>query len=300
MTDTNNIRSGRIIRGDVGRVLESLPGACANLAILDPSYGLGKAVWDVAPGYDDAVLREVIRLLRPNGAAYVFGPPSTIAEHWMSFPWPKRLIFWQVSNRVVPSAKTWQPTTEAIVMCWRGADPYFDHDAVREPFGPDFERHRGRRRPPTPGRFGHRASRYSDADGALPRDVIRGPGLSGKVGAREGLGHPCQKPEWLLQRLIKASCPPGGTVLDLYAGTATASVAAHRLGRRWIAVESDGHWCEVALKRLQAAGAEAAIDEAPGAVDLADLIAWKTTVTQELSDLRAAIARLRDGADGST
>jgi len=124
--------------------------------------------------------------------------------------------------------------------------------------------------------------------------------LSGKVGARESLGHPCQKPEWLMERLIRASCPPGGLCLDLFAGTATASVAAHRLGRRWIAVENDAHWCQVALDRLRAAGAEASIVEPPGPQDLWDLMSWKARAEQELGQLREAVAKLTEQAGGST
>lgn len=246
-----------VVHDDVNRLLRALADAVVDLVIADPAYGMSKAEWDVTPDYDSSWIMECLRLLRPKGTLYIFGRPEVVAAHWDAFPSPKRLIFWQVSNRVVPSAKTWQPTTEAIVMCWRGRSPYFDANSVREPYGPDFERHRGRRRPPTPGRFGNRASRYGDADGAFPRDVLRGPGLSGQIGARESLGHPAQKPLWLLERLVKASCPPGGLVLDLYAGTATASVAAHRLGRRWIAVENDARWCSLAARRLGDAGAEA-------------------------------------------
>jgi site-specific DNA-methyltransferase (adenine-specific) len=290
-----------IIRGDVHQTLWTLPTDFADLICADPGYGLGtKGDWDLEPQYDGAWIREALRVLKPDGSLYIFGRPEIIAAHWPAFPGPKRLLTWAVSNRVSPRCRTWQPTTESIVLITKGQNPYFDRDAVREPYGPDFERHRGRRRPATPGRFGNQASTYSDAAGALPRDVIRGPGLSGKVGARESLGHPCQKPLWLLERLIKASCPPGGLVLDLYAGTSTASLAAHKLGRGWIAVESDARWCEVSATRLRAAGAEdATIVVPPSPSDLWDLAAWKAQAQQELVQLREAVAKLTSKANGS-
>ena len=296
----NMFPTNAVVRGDVLRTLSCLPDSFADLAVADGPYGLGKATWDAAPDYDPAWLREALRVLKPTGTLYAFGRPETVAAHWSSFPAPKRLLTWAVSNRVSPKCKTWQPTSEAIVMISRGQDPFFNRDAVREPYSPDFQRQRGHRRPPTHGRFGNKASIFSDAAGALPRDVIRGPGLSGKVGARESLGHPCQKPLWLLERLIKASCPPTGVVLDLFAGTATTSVAAHSLGRRWLAVDDDPHWCDVALKRLQAAGAETSIVEPPGPQDLWELIAWKAAAEQELVQLREAVAKLTEQAGGST
>lgn len=287
----------RVVRGDVRQVLASWPDACANLAIADPAYGLNKADWDVAADFDHSWLTEVRRVLKPEGTAYIFGPPETIARHWAAFPEPKRLLTWAVTNRVSPRCRSWQPTSESIVMLTKGRAPFFDLDAVREPYSPDSERKRGHRRPPTPGRFGNKASIYSDAAGAMPRDVLHGPGLSGKVGARESLGHPCQKPLWLPQRLIKASCPPGGLVLDLFAGVATASVAAHGLCHKWVAIENDAHWCQVAVDRLHAAGAADAAIVEPQSIP--ELLTWKATVEQELADLRRVVDSLTGRGPGS-
>ena len=48
---------------------------------------------------------------------------------------------------------------------------------------------------------------------------------------------PTQKPLALLERIIKASCPEGGIVLDAYAGCATTCVAAQKLNRNWIGID---------------------------------------------------------------
>ena len=55
--------------------------------------------------------------------------------------------------------------------------------------------------------------------------------------AAERLGYPTQKPLALLERIIQASSPPGGLVLDPFCGCGTAVHAAERLGRRWIGVD---------------------------------------------------------------
>ena len=55
--------------------------------------------------------------------------------------------------------------------------------------------------------------------------------------AQERLGYPTQKPEALLERIIKASSNEGGTMLDPFSGCGTAVVAAQRLGRRWIGID---------------------------------------------------------------
>ena len=55
--------------------------------------------------------------------------------------------------------------------------------------------------------------------------------------ARERLGYPTQKPEALLERVIKASSNEGDVVLDAFCGCGTAVAVAQRLNRRWIGVD---------------------------------------------------------------
>lgn len=55
--------------------------------------------------------------------------------------------------------------------------------------------------------------------------------------AAERLGYPTQKPESLLERIIKASSNEGDTVLDPFCGCGTTIAAAQRLNRRWIGID---------------------------------------------------------------
>ena len=55
--------------------------------------------------------------------------------------------------------------------------------------------------------------------------------------AKERLGYPTQKPEALLERIIRASSNEGDVVLDPFCGCGTAVVAAQKLGRLWIGVD---------------------------------------------------------------
>ena len=53
----------------------------------------------------------------------------------------------------------------------------------------------------------------------------------------EKTGYPTQKPVALAERIIKASCPEGGVVLDCFAGCAYVAIAAERLGHNWVACD---------------------------------------------------------------
>ena len=68
--------------------------------------------------------------------------------------------------------------------------------------------------------------------------------------AQERLGYPTQKPEALLERIIKASSNEGDAVLDAYCGCGTTVAVAQRLGRRWIGIDITYQSISLILKRL--------------------------------------------------
>lgn len=67
--------------------------------------------------------------------------------------------------------------------------------------------------------------------------------------------HPTQKPTWLFKRLIKASCPSHGTVVDFCAGSGTTGVAAILEGRKAILIEKDPKYCDIIRRRIAEAEA---------------------------------------------
>lgn len=68
--------------------------------------------------------------------------------------------------------------------------------------------------------------------------------------SREYLDYGTQKPVKLLERIIVASCPPGGLVADFFTGSGTTASAAERTGRRWIATDLGKPSIMVTRKRL--------------------------------------------------
>lgn len=62
--------------------------------------------------------------------------------------------------------------------------------------------------------------------------------------------HPSQKPESLLERIIKASSNEGDIVLDPFSGTFTTSSVAKKLGRKSIGIELEDKYYKVGLRRL--------------------------------------------------
>ena len=68
--------------------------------------------------------------------------------------------------------------------------------------------------------------------------------------SKEGTGYPTQKPLALYERIISASSNSGDIVLDPFAGCATTSIAAEKLGRQWVGMDIwDGAY-DVVVQRL--------------------------------------------------
>jgi len=68
--------------------------------------------------------------------------------------------------------------------------------------------------------------------------------------ARERLDYPTQKPEALLERIIKASSNPGDLVFDCFMGSGTTQAVAMKLGRRFIGADINLGAVQVTTKRL--------------------------------------------------
>lgn len=99
--------------------------------------------------------------------------------------------------------------------------------------------------------------------GALRGDVWSFPTLAGKNFKKEKTSHPTQKPESLFTELIKAYCPKdkdgfyNGTILDPFHGSGTLGVCCEKLNKqghkiRWVGIEVESKWCQIAKERIAA------------------------------------------------
>ena len=103
--------------------------------------------------------------------------------------------------------------------------------------------------------------------------------------AKERVGYPTQKPEALLERIIKASSNEGDVVLDAFVGGGTTPVVAQRLGRRWIAIDQSRVAVSVTAERLKHAAAERGLEDAP--VPDFTVEHWGVYEAERLSELEA-------------
>jgi len=80
--------------------------------------------------------------------------------------------------------------------------------------------------------------------------VIENPLNIGFVGKREQMGHPCQKPEAVFDKLILMTTQRGDLVFDPMAGAGTTAACAKRLGRRAIVCDSNEEYVGMMERRM--------------------------------------------------
>ena len=144
----------------------------------------------------------------------------------------------------------------------KSANRFFDGKAVRMPFTPHKQDKSGKN---YGGRMGidedgreyvekwgtgmKKLYRYYLDEGKVPENVWSDiQSIQSDAGERSG--YATQKPEPLLERVILASCPLGGVVLDVFGGSGTTAAVAEKLGRRWITTDLGKPACMIMRKRL--------------------------------------------------
>ncbi|MGA3054363.1 MAG: DNA methyltransferase [Candidatus Korobacteraceae bacterium] len=141
---------------------------------------------------------------------------------WRGYDVTAKGLHWKVSSKAVvaivgeEAAKALSTTQRLDLL---DANGYIHWPRQRSGQGPGFPRFK----------------RYLSAGGRIQDVVTDIPPINSQ--AQERLGYPTQKPEALLERIIKASSNQGDIVLDPFCGCGTAVVAAQRLQRRWIGID---------------------------------------------------------------
>jgi site-specific DNA-methyltransferase (adenine-specific)/adenine-specific DNA-methyltransferase len=118
--------------------------------------------------------------------------------------------------------------------------------------------------------------------------------------AGERTGFPTQKPRALLDRIIACASPPGGLVVDAFAGSGTTGESAHALGRRFVVADASPLAIGTARARLLRAGVDVSVEQCgvaptavPGAEDAESPrldVTWGEGVRVELLAPREPLA----------
>jgi site-specific DNA-methyltransferase (adenine-specific) len=252
-----------IIRGNAFNVLPKLPGAAFDLLFADPPYNLTKRFGTErftqknSVDYEewlDSWLRLSAPLLKQTASVYICGD-------WRSASAIQRAgsKYFELRNRI-----TWEREKgRGAKANWKNAAEDIWFFTVSDRYTFNLEAVKTRRRVLAPYRSEGVPKDWSETGDGKFRDThpsnmwtdISVPFWS----MPENTDHPTQKPEKLLAKIIMASTNPGDLILDPFAGSGTTAVTAKKLGRDFVAIESDEQYCLLALKRLDMAKADRTI-----------------------------------------
>jgi site-specific DNA-methyltransferase (adenine-specific) len=228
----------RLFRGDCLEVLPTLEAGSVQCVVTDPPYGIDyqsarrtdKAQWKPKIAND---LQPFIWFLYPAFRASA-NPASLLCFcRWDVQEAFENAIEW--SGWSLKSQVIWD--REAHGMGDLNGSPAPQHDVIW------FA---------TKGKFAFHGER--------PKSVVRSTRLGG-----DQLTHPNEKPIGLMCQLVEAYCPPGGLVLDPFLGSASTAAACMRTGRRFIGVELDSGYFDIAVRRIEKELAAFALFEPPPA-----------------------------------
>lgn len=219
--------------------LLSHEGMSADCVVTDPPYGETSLDWDHWPtGWPS---------LMPGNSMWCFGSMRMFMEQAAEFRaagWKlSQDIVWEKHNGTGFAADRFKRVHEHATHWYRGAWADVYKDVPRTTYvGPDKSGKQGRDGVTHTGAI--KAHYYVDDGTRLMKSVQRVPSLRG-VGR-----HPTEKPTPLLTPLVQYACPPGGTVLDPFAGSGSTLDAARSTGRRAIGIEAREDYCEAIARRL--------------------------------------------------
>jgi site-specific DNA-methyltransferase (adenine-specific) len=247
----NSNRSMAIL-GESLSVLKKMKDKSVQLIFADAPYNIGKDFgnnrdkWESVHAYIEwckSWIDECMRVLADNGTMYFM----TATQHmsYLDVFVSERYnvlcrIIWAYDSSGVQSKKIYGSLYEPILMVSKTnkASYTFNHKdiLVEAKTGARRKLIDYRKSPPQP---------YSYEK--VPGNVWDFSRVRFKMDEYEN--HPTQKPEALLERIIKASSNPGDVVLDPFSGSFTTSAVAVRLGRIGIGIDMNEEYYEMGLRR---------------------------------------------------
>lgn len=241
-----------IILGDSLEVLKKIKDSVIDLVFADAPYNIGKNFgnnqdkWETVENYISwckVWLDECMRVLKENGTMYFM----TATQHmpyldiYMSEKYHVLCrIVWTYDSSGVQSKKLFGSLYEPILMITKSKNAHYTFNGedvmIEAKTGAQRRLIDYRKDPPQP---------YHDKK--VPGNVWSFPRVRFKMEEYEN--HPTQKPEALLERVIKASSCEGDIVLDPFAGSFTTSAVAVRLNRRTIGIDINEEYFKIGLRR---------------------------------------------------
>ena len=238
---------GKLYHGDC---LEIMPGLePVDLVLTDPPYGTTACLWDSIIPLEKmwscldgiAKYNVILTASQPFTSVLVTSKIKNFKYEWI----------WQKNRGSNFAVLKYQPMKEheSVLVFSFGDTKYFPIKEDRKGSGLDRTKYKY-----TPTNSGKRESmggfimKHAKHSG---NERQRFPSSIQKFNCEVGF-HPTQKPITLMEYMLKTYSDKHETILDFCLGSGTTAIACERLKRRWIGIEIEEKYCEIAAKRIEA------------------------------------------------
>jgi DNA modification methylase len=288
----------RFLLGDCTEMMKRLPSDSIDLVLTSPPYAdqrdYGSEIPSIPP--DDYVkwfvpkARQIKRVLKANGS-FVLNISDKVVDNYqhlyafeLLIHLCRRLGFHLVRDYIwynpatppnVFSRGGYGRTKKSHEYCFwlaKGEEWMFDLDAIRKPYSKDMQKYlngegkgdRNQNTRPSTHNFDCEKV-WADNGGSDPGSVIElgntsSTDMFNKLCKERGISHPARFPERLPEFFILAGTNKGDVVLDPFSGSGTTCVSAQRNGRRWIGIDANADYIEMAIARMKAENGDEADD----------------------------------------
>ncbi len=242
----------KIFNEDCIKGIKKIPDGSIDLVCNDPPYSLGK---DYGNDSDQKSPKEyldwtyswidaVIPKLKDNGSFYIFLSWQFSPEIFVYLKQKMIMMNEIIWDRRVPSmggsTRKYSSVHDNIGFFVKGKNHYFSLDDIRIQYDEATKKARSRKI--------FEGKKWLEL-GYNPKDIWSEARIHAQDPERSE--HPTQKPLSIIERIIKASCPKDGIVLDMFMGSATTAVAAINTGRNFVGFELNNVYYDMCLKRIE-------------------------------------------------
>lgn len=250
------LQPNNIYLGDCLDLMPQIPDKSVDMILCDLPYGTTACKWDVVIPFDK-LWKEYNRITRVNGAILLFGSePFSSALRFSNIDNYKYDLYWfknQASGAML--AKKQPMRAIETISVFYESQPTFNPQMI-ERTEQELKRFSKKSVITTGTEIDNRKFSYTrDRENGkfkYPNNVLQHKTVFNR--SREKTAHPTQKPVELCEYLIKTYTNEGNLVLDNCIGSGTTCLAAKNLNRKFIGIEKEGKYFEIAKERLEKNG----------------------------------------------
>lgn len=243
----------KLIHGDCLLEMKNIKDKSIDCIICDPPFQVTSCKWDVMIPFDK-LWEQYERIIKDNGAIVLFGrEPFTSMLIMSNLKLYRQKLTWLKTRptNVMNAKKQFMNWTEDIVIFYKSL-PTFNPQMRRDGkfTGAKIQRANTDRTKGVFGKTGEKKDYFHEGNGGLfyPKSVLE----FSNVNKNKNM-HPTQKPVDLIEYIINTYSKEGDTILDNTFGSGTTAVACINTNRKFIGMELNEDYYNIAVKRVEEA-----------------------------------------------